>query len=190
VGLVIISLWQSRNILLRSGVILVLIVYLTFWAGIQLTARLPKISWLITQRQPLVNYEYFISSVLPNYPALITQYDRFHPAIHFLNQLPDNNIKVLTADARIFYLEKPAIITHGFKELPTWINYDFPELFIKRLTDLKITHVIVPNYQEWYTKNIIKFFNENQSLIDKGILKKVWQGAGGIIYELDYEKIS
>lgn len=184
-GLVIDQLWQNKNLFFRLGIFLVMFIYLMLWLSIQITFRVPKINWLARQSQPISNYNDFIYSVLPNYPAQISQYDRFHPGVVYLNQLTDPEIKILTIDPRIFYLKKPAIIIYGFRELPFWISFSSETEFIDRLRILGITHLAVPNYFEYYTEPMLNFLKDNPQLINQGILKKIYDWPDGRIYQIN-----
>jgi 4-amino-4-deoxy-L-arabinose transferase-like glycosyltransferase len=184
-GLVIDQLWQNKNIFIRSGIFLVMFIYLTVWLSIQITFRVPKINWLAKQSRPISNYNDFIYSVLPNYPAQIPQYHRFHPGIVYLNQLINPKIKVLTIDPRIFYLKKPVVVIYGFRELPFWISLSSETEFIDRLRFLDITHLIVPNYSEYYTKPTLNFLKENPQLINQGILNEVYDWPDGRVYQVN-----
>lgn len=184
-GLVIDRLWQNKNIFIRLGIFLIMFIYLTVWLSIQIIFRVPKINWLAKQTQPINNYNDFIYSVLLNYPAQIPGYHRFHPAVVYLNQLTEPEIKVLTVDPRIFYLKKPVIIIYGFRELPYWISFSSSEEFVERLKVLAITHLVVPIYSNYYTEPMLNFLKNNPQLIEQGILKEVYHWPDGRIYQFN-----
>jgi len=185
VALAFFILWRLPNKILKYFLVLVLGIYFSYAVCIQIYAKTPKVVWLLGQGQPMHNDDNFMETVLVKFPALITPYYQFHPAVKFINELPDASIKVLTADARVYYFEKRVLVSHGFKSLPTWISLESPDIFLERVKANEVTHIIVPVYREWYTERIIDFFYKYPGLTNSGDLSEVYRWPGGAIYKVN-----